>query len=262
MARQRSTSWTFVAGTVCVLSLSACSTTEGFTFGGSSNAQSETSVQLIERDVEAPEVFHVTEAGLWDGRPSLGGIWVAHPDVATPERVIIRNDKNNKFVIGALFKRDIETSGPRIQVSSDAAKALGMLAGQPSNLNVTALRKQATEVENSTETAAPEAVTEEVLDSAPPTPVASAPASTPQPAASTLAKPYIQLGIFGVEANANNTAAAMRSRGIVPITKTFTSKGKTFWRVIVGPAQTKTELDDLFKTVKSAGFGDAYAVTN
>jgi hypothetical protein len=34
---------------------------------------------LAERDVEAPEVFDVTDAGLWDGRPSLGGVWVAHP---------------------------------------------------------------------------------------------------------------------------------------------------------------------------------------
>ena len=43
---------------------------------------------LVERDVEAPGVFQVTEAGLWDGRPSLGGVWVAHPDVTEPERVI------------------------------------------------------------------------------------------------------------------------------------------------------------------------------
>ena len=32
-------------------------------------------------DVLAPEVFQVREDGLWDGRPSLGGAWVAHPDV-------------------------------------------------------------------------------------------------------------------------------------------------------------------------------------
>lgn len=29
------------------------------------------STRLVEREVEAPEVFQVTEAGLWDGRPSL-----------------------------------------------------------------------------------------------------------------------------------------------------------------------------------------------
>ena len=59
-----------------------------------------------ERDVEAPEVFEAAEAGLWDGRPSLGGVWVAHPDVVEPERVIIRNTANDKSVVGALFRRD------------------------------------------------------------------------------------------------------------------------------------------------------------
>ena len=62
-----------------------------------------TTARLVERDVEAPDVFQVTETGLWDGRPSLGGVWVAHPDVKDPERVIIRNQANGKFVIGALF---------------------------------------------------------------------------------------------------------------------------------------------------------------
>ena len=51
--------------------------------------QTQTETTLIERDVEAPEVFSVTESGLWDGRPSLGGVWVAHPDVGEPERVIL-----------------------------------------------------------------------------------------------------------------------------------------------------------------------------
>ncbi len=30
--------------------------------------------RLVERDVEAPEVFQATDMGLWDGRPSLGGV--------------------------------------------------------------------------------------------------------------------------------------------------------------------------------------------
>ena len=31
------------------------------------------STERIDRDVESPEVFQITESGLWDGRPSLGG---------------------------------------------------------------------------------------------------------------------------------------------------------------------------------------------
>ena len=91
-----------------------------------------------QRDVEAPEVFQVTEAGLWDGRPSLGGIWVAHPDVLQPERARITNVASGKTVFGALFRRERDFPGPRIQVSSGAAAALGILAGQPTELEIVA----------------------------------------------------------------------------------------------------------------------------
>ena len=92
-------------------------------------------------DVEAPEVFNMTAQGLWDGRPSLGGVWVASPDAKDPERVIIRNDATGETVIGALFRRERENPGPPIQISSDAAEALGLLAGQPAKVTVTALRR-------------------------------------------------------------------------------------------------------------------------
>lgn len=93
------------------------------------------------RDVEAPEVFQATDSALWDGRPSLGGIWVASPEVTNPERVLIFNPATGKSVTGALFKRERENPGPRLQLSSDAAEALGILAGQPTQIQVTALRK-------------------------------------------------------------------------------------------------------------------------
>lgn len=105
-------------------------------------ARSATSVRLVERDVEAPQVFQVTDQALWDGRPSLGGVWVASPDAVDPERVILRNESNGKFVIGALFRRERLNPGPELQISSDAAAALGILAGQPTALNVTALRRE------------------------------------------------------------------------------------------------------------------------
>jgi cell division septation protein DedD len=255
------------------------------------------SVRLVERDVEAPDVFQVTEAGLWDGRPSLGGVWVAHPEVSEPERVIIRNTANGKFVIGALFRREVDTPGPRVQVSSDAAATLGMLAGQPVQLNVTALRREevpiaapAEEMAEAAEAGAvppPSAVTETrldpiasaaaAIDAAPrpaPTPAATpvaAPASPPPAAAiaptataraSTLSKPFLQIGIFSVEANANRAATAMRNAGMVPQVKQQTSQGKTFWRVLVGPAANAAERSTLLGKIKQEGFTDAYAVTN
>ncbi|MGB7260962.1 MAG: SPOR domain-containing protein [Albidovulum sp.] len=96
----------------------------------------------VAADVEAPDVVQLSGASLWDGRPSLGGVWVAHSSVTDPERVIIRNPANGKSVVGALFRRERDNPGPSVQVSSDAAEALGMLAGQPADLNIVALRRQ------------------------------------------------------------------------------------------------------------------------
>ncbi|MCE5972588.1 SPOR domain-containing protein [Sinirhodobacter sp. WL0062] len=104
-------------------------------------------VRTVERDVEAPKVFAVEDEGLWDGRPSLGGVWVAHASVKDPERVLVRNLSNGKSVNAALFRRERENPGPKIQVSSDAAAALGMLAGAPAKLSVVALRREEVPVE-------------------------------------------------------------------------------------------------------------------
>jgi cell division septation protein DedD len=263
-----------------------------------SRAASGAAKGSTERDVEAPEIFQTTEAGLWDGRPSLGGVWVAHPDVKEPERAIIRNEQNGQFVIGALFKRERQSPGPRLQMSSDAAAALGVLAGQPTNVNVVALRREEvseapapkptpvigsaaiegealpaapTVSEGPLDPVAPAAAT--ALEAAPlapaspqaapaPAPEIAAAAPAPKPAAAALKKPYIQIGIFSVEQNAQNTATAMRQAGMVPTVKTHNSQGKEFWRVVVGPAQTKAEMETLLKTIKDSGFTDAYAVTN
>lgn len=244
--------------------------------------------KLVERDVEAPDVFDVSEAGLWDGRPSLGGVWVAHPDVTNPERVIIRNAANGKFVIGALFRRERDIPGPRLQVSSDAADALGMIAGAPVELNVTALRREAVEEEIETEVtetvAEAETIEETTLD-----PIAgaaaaiaasetvevetetqeevvvasleSAPAAAPaKPASNGVDKAYIQLGIFSVKANANRTAEMMRNEGMVPTVLEHQMNGKTFWRVVVGPASSTAERNMLLSRIKKAGFTDAYVV--
>jgi hypothetical protein len=123
-------------------------------------ARAATETRIVERDVEAPQVFEATDSGLWDGRPSLGGVWVASPDAVDPERVIIRNPANGRFVIGALFRRERMNPGPPLQISSDAAAALDILAGSPTSLHVTALRR-----EEVADTPAPDA-TEPLLDSA------------------------------------------------------------------------------------------------
>ena len=141
-----------------------------------------------ERDVERPDIFEMSARALWDGRPSLGGVWVAHPDVRDPERVLIRNTENGETIVGALFRRERLNPGPPFQISSDAADALGVLAGAPLELYVVALRRQEVEVivpaeENPVIASldAPVNVESAPLD---PAPVAEAPAAVQQEAAS------------------------------------------------------------------------------
>ncbi|CRL10703.1 Sporulation related domain protein [Phaeobacter italicus] len=54
----------------------------------------------------------------------------------------------------------------------------------------------------------------------------------------------------------------MRNAGLIPTVLEQSSNGKPFWRVLVGPAQTKSERSQLLRSVKDVGFSDAYAVTN
>ncbi|MFX0541239.1 SPOR domain-containing protein [Roseovarius sp. S4756] len=288
----RTTDWRRLAlGGTALVFLAACEGGNPFTPKPVDEINSisgdASSVRLVERDVEAPGVFQVTDEGLWDGRPSLGGVWVAHPDVKEPERVIIRNTANSKFVIGALFRRERANPGPAFQVSSDAAAALGMLAGAPAQLNVTALRREEAPAapgaeEGEAPAAAPDSLTPGTVETSSLDPVAgaaaaieaaddvAAPDATPAPqpervaapTASALSRPYIQIGIFSVEQNAENTATAMRQAGMVPTVRKEGSQGKTFWRVIVGPAQTEAERAALLTKIKGVGFDDAYAVAN
>lgn len=154
-------------------------------------AQAVPAGEAVERDIEAPEVFEVTDKGLWDGRPSLGGVWVAHPDVQQPERVLITNRANSKSVIGALFRRERETPGPILQVSSDAAVELGMLAGAPADLSVVALRREKASVKPPVVAAAEEPATPAPVVTAAPAegaPAAGAIEATPlEPVAATAA---------------------------------------------------------------------------
>lgn len=293
--------------------LTACEDFEGLDFlngpAASEEAAAVTPVagDVTERDVEAPEIFSANEPGLWDGRPSLGGVWVAYPGIKDPERVIIRNTENDQFVIGALFRRERENPGPKLQMSSDAAEALGMLAGQPAEISVVALRKEEVAPVLPTDTDALDAAAEDGLDAdavlagvpptqsidattldtveaataaidraddaavevatASPAPAVTTPAptpvaATPAPRGASLEKAFIQIGIFSVKGNADNTATSLRGAGVLPIIKEQENQGKPFYRVLVGPATSKSERATLLKTIKGLGFTDAYFVTN
>lgn len=254
----------------------------------------ERSTKLVDRDIEAPDVFNVTDSALWDGRPSLGGVWVASEQATDPERVILRNPANGKFVIGALFKREAFNPGPPLQISSDAAAALGLVAGQPATISVTALRREEVAVEAPDATRpildANEAVATTALDAAPAAgvaagataainraeaakPAASAPAPVVPNAPAALAPAATvataapapseggaraQIGIFSVQANAQRAVDQLKTAGIAATLREGEAKGKAYWSVTAsGTGASKAFLDK----VKGLGFADAYLLS-
>ena len=327
-------------------------------------AQARVEIQEVER----ADIFSVAELALWDGRPSLGGIWVAHPDVTDPERVLVRNATNGQSIYGALFRRERNNPGPRIQLSSDAATELGIVAGQPTELSIVVVRQEEVtiqpavlpveesegEAEDLTDpsdntalvmapgdavvtepdeapkrqgffarlfgggaaaseatddeadligAAAPDVETEPLdpittgaaaaiaaaeasaprtsasvrpvqrslappasppATAATPAPVvAAAPvAPVPTPAPQTLNNPYVQVGLFTVEANANAAATGLRQGGIVPTITPGTNAAGTFWRVLVGPMSSPDDQSEILSQVKSLGYSDAFLVSN
>lgn len=127
---------------VLVLALAGCEDLTNAQAESAPAAERAAGGTSVNRDVERPDVFSVSEKALWDGRPSLGGVWVAYPENLDPERVIIRNVENGKSVIGALFRRERENPGPKIQLSADAAVALGVIAGTPTEISIVVLRRE------------------------------------------------------------------------------------------------------------------------
>lgn len=235
-----------------------------------------TSVRLVDKDVEAPQDFQVTDKALWDGRPSLGGVWVAAASVTDPMRVIMRNPANGKFVIGALFRREADNPGPKLQISSDAADALGLVAGEPAMLNVTALRRDEAPVRapdatrpllDSSETLAgvdvATAADAAIMAATPPTdpqPELAKPATEPPVAVQAASAPAtrsgaaIQIGIFSVEANANRAVATLAKSGVTATIRQESTLGKPLWSVVAtGDTATLAQ-------IKSAGFQDAYVI--
>ena len=130
---------TIQIGTLCTL-LASCS--EGALFSGA-NSGAPGDAAPVSAEIRDAAVFQETENALWDGRPSLGGVWIAHPDAPlTYETAEIRNEATGKSIQAALFHRERDFPGPLFQLSSDAAVALRINAGTPTSVTVTALRRE------------------------------------------------------------------------------------------------------------------------
>ncbi len=283
-----------VAAAAVLLVLAGCEELANTPEGATPAAQGAQGGTSVNRDVERPDVFSVTERALWDGRPSLGGVWVAYPANVDPERVIIRNGANGKTVIGALFRRERDNPGPKIELSSDAAAALGIVAGSPTEISITVLRREEVVVDvpeapvanvsdgmtppprrgavsapvmaapvADTSAASFAAIVEQTLDDVPATADAAveptvAPASEGAGGLFRLRKPYIQIGTFEEEANATALVEQLVAAGVQAQAQADNPESPTLWRVISGPYEKRSERTAQLRIIKGLGFTDAF----
>ena len=191
---------------------------------------------------EKPEILDLSASVIWDGEQTLGGNWISHPDVDSPERVLIKNISNGKSIVGAIFQQTKKMkTGPAV-ISSDAAKALNIAQNDQTKVQIIAVRAaERTSI----------------------TPTIAEPKKSDSASIETkLSKPFIQVGIFGVENNANKTKDQMLQLDLPVNILDFQIKGKPYWRVVAGPASSSDSRRSMLKTIKSAGFTDAYFISN
>ena len=191
---------------------------------------------------EKPEILDLSASVIWDGEQTLGGNWISHPDVDSPERVLIKNISNGKSIVGAIFQQTKKMkTGPAL-ISSDAAKALNIAQNDQTKVQIIAVRAaERTSI----------------------TPTIAEPNKSDSAFIETkLSKPFIQVGIFGVENNANKTKDQMLQLDLPVNILDFQIKGKPYWRVVAGPASSSDSRRSMLKTIKSAGFTDAYFISN
>ena len=191
---------------------------------------------------EKPEILDLSASVIWDGEQTLGGNWISHPDVDSPERVLIKNISNGKSIVGAIFQQTKKMkTGPAV-ISSDAAKALNIAQNDQTKVQIIAVR--AAERTSITPT------------------IAEPTKSDGDSIGTKLSKPFIQVGIFGVENNANKTKDQMLQLDLPVNILDFQIKGKPYWRVVAGPASSSDGRRSMLQTIKSAGFTDAYFISN
>ena len=143
---------------------------------------------------EKPKILDISATVIWDGSQTLGGNWVSHPNIKSPERVLIKNTTNGKSVVGAVFQQTKNPNEGLAAISSDAAKALNISKNDDTKLQLVAIKM----IENSKDTA------DGTSTSAEKKPTSNA----------KLTKPFIQVGIFGVENNAMKTGNQMSKLGL------------------------------------------------
>lgn len=123
--------------------LAACTEVPETSAGAASGITQTTTPQtrLTEAEVPRPELYSESGIAVWDGRPSIGAVWVAHPLVEQARRVRITVTETGVSAPGALLKRDPSIPGPPFLLSGDAAARLGVQPGVPARIEVVALER-------------------------------------------------------------------------------------------------------------------------
>lgn len=204
-------------------------------------AKSTTNTANLSLD-EKPEILDISASVIWDGEQTLGGNWISHPNVDSPERVLIKNISNGKSVVGAIFQQTKKMETENAVISSDAARALGISKNNQTKVQIIAVRV----AESTSQTSK----------------IASSGTANNAVIETKLSKPFIQVGIFGVQNNANKTKDRMVRLDLPVNVFDFQIKGKPYWRVVAGPAETSDSRKNMLKLIRSAGFKDAYFVNN
>jgi len=225
-----------------------------------------------------PDLFSLRALAAWDGRPSLGGAWIAHPDVQSAERASITEVATGRTITAALFRRDPSIPGPPFQISAEAAQELGIQPGLTVEVDVVAVRIATADADVAEVPVEEEVPTVEAVASAPPAPSAvsvrdapaqvqpaprapgettARPAPPPAPANDAAPeRPFMQVGMFGVTSNAATLVERLKTAGLdaraVP--------SGALSRVVVGPAQSAAELALIREALREMGFDDALAV--
>jgi hypothetical protein len=228
-----------------------------------------------------PSLFQAEARTLWDGLPSMGGAWVAHPAAGAAMMVEATNLDTGRSLRLPMLRISERAGRPPIQMSADAALRLGMAPGRLTPVRLIGLRampeapaprlsgdgarddrddgaRDDAELAGTAARAAQDAAAAK-NDAAAAKSIA-APMARPkaaalaEPTAAQDAAPYVQVAAFGDPANAAETARRFRARDL----PAFEMPAGGLRLVLLGPFDTMDAARRARDIAAADGFADAY----
>lgn len=97
--------------------------------------------------VRAPELFKASGVAKWNGLRTARGIWVAHPRARSPRQVRIVNTETGATIDGTAYRARGRDDGDIVTLSSEAARALGVVKGKETTVALFGLRPKGSQSE-------------------------------------------------------------------------------------------------------------------